>query len=150
MGKLSQNIGEEMKTAMRAKDKVRLEAIRAIKSAILLAQTDKGAGGELSEDDELKILQRMQKQRKDSLEIYEKQDREDLAADERAQLAVIETFLPKQMSEDELKTYLQGLFDKLGIQGPQDMGKIMGVASKELAGKADGKAISGMVKQLLS
>lgn len=150
MGKLSQNIGEEIKTAMKAKDKGRLEALRAIKSAILMAQTDKGAGGELSEDDELKILQRMQKQRKDSLEIYEQQNREDLAVDERDQLAIIETFLPKQMSEDELKTYLQALMDKLGIQGPQDMGKIMGVASKELAGKADGKAISGMVKQLLS
>lgn len=146
---LSTQIAEEMKVAMRTKDKPRLETLRAIKSAILLANTEAGAK-ELTADDEMKILIKLAKQRKDSLEIYEQQGREDLAADERAQLAVIEDFLPKQMTEEELETYLKSLFTKLGVQGPQDMGKVMGTASKELAGKADGKAISAKVKQLLS
>lgn len=146
---LSTQIAEEMKVAMRAKDKPRLETLRAIKSAILLANTEAGAK-ELTADDEMKILIKLAKQRKDSLEIYEQQGREDLAADERAQLAVIEDFLPKQMTEEELETYLKDLFTKLGVQGPQDIGKVMGTASKELAGKADGKAISAKVKQLLS
>lgn len=146
---LSTQIAEEMKVAMRAKDKPRLETLRAIKSAILLANTEAGAK-ELTADDEMKILIKLAKQRKDSLEIYEQQGREDLAADERAQLAVIEDFLPKQMTEEELEAYLKDLFTKLGVQGPQDMGKVMGTASKELAGKADGKAISAKVKQLLS
>lgn len=147
---LSDNIGEELKVAMRAKDKVSLESLRAIKSAILLAQTEKGAGASLTEDEELKLLQKLQKQRKDSLEIYEQQGREDLAADERAQLQVIERFLPKQMSDEELTAYLKDLMAKLGVEGPKDMGKIMGTASKELAGKADGKAISAKVKELLN
>ncbi|AEV33779.1 hypothetical protein Oweho_2819 [Owenweeksia hongkongensis DSM 17368] len=146
---LSNNIAEEMKAAMRAKDKVRLETLRAIKSAILLANSEAGAG-ELSADDEMKILLKLAKQRKDSLAIYEEQGREDLAADERAQLAVISDFLPKQMTEDELEAYLKELFVKLNVQGPQDMGKVMGMASKELSGKADGKAISAKVKQMLS
>lgn len=146
---LSTQIAEEMKAAMRAKDKPRLETLRAIKSAILMANTEAGAK-ELSEDDEMKILIKLAKQRKDSLEIYEQQGREDLAADERAQLAVIEDFLPKQMTEEELEAYLKELFTKLGVQGPQDMGKVMGAASKELAGKADGKTISAKVKQMLS
>ena len=146
---LSTQIAEEMKVAMRAKDKPRLETLRAIKSAILLANTEAGAK-ELTADDEMKILIKLAKQRKDSLEIYEQQGREDLAADERAQLAVIEDFLPKQMTEEELEAYLKDLLTKLGVQGPQDMGKVMGTASKELAGKADGKAISVKVKQLLS
>ena len=146
---LSTQIAEEMKSAMRAKDKARLETLRAIKSAILLANTEAGAK-ELSTDDEMKILIKLAKQRKDSLEIYEQQGREDLAADERAQLAVIEDFLPKQMTEEELEAYLKELFTKLGVQGPQDMGKVMGTASKELAGKADGKTISAKVKQMLS
>ena len=146
---LSDKIGEELKNAMRAKDKVALESLRAIKSAILLAQTEKAAGSTLTEDEELKLLQKLQKQRKDSLEIYEQQNREDLAADERAQLEVIERFLPKQMSDAELEAYLKDLMIKLGVEGPKDMGKIMGTASKELAGKADGKAISAKVKELL-
>lgn len=150
MGDLSKNIGEEMKVAMRAKDKVRLETLRAIKSAILLANTEKGGGTELSDADEQKILIKLQKQRKDSLEIYTQQGREDLAADERAQLDVIDGFLPKPMTEAELETYLKELMTRLGVQGPQDMGKMMGTASKELAGKADGKTISTMVKSLLS
>ncbi len=147
---LSQNIAEEMKAAMKAKDKVRLEALRSIKSAILMANTEKGGGTDLSEADELKLLQRLQKQRKDSLEIYEQQGREDLAKEEREQLTVIETFLPKQMDEAELKVYLQELIIRLDAKGPQDMGKVMGTASKELAGKADGKAISTQVKGILT
>lgn len=149
MGNLSNNIGEEMKAAMRAKDKVRLETLRAIKSAILLANTETAGATELSDADEQKILLKLQKQRKDSLEIYEKQGREDLAADERAQLEVIEGFLPKQMTEQELEAYLKEMMVRLDVKGPQDMGKIMGTASKELAGKADGKAISAKVKEIL-
>lgn len=149
MGNLSNNIGEEIKTAMRAKDKVRLETLRAIKSAILLANTETAGATELSDADEQKILLKLQKQRKDSLEIYEQQGREDLAADERQQLEVIEGFLPKQMTEAELETYLKEMMVRLDVKGPQDMGKIMGTASKELAGKADGKAISAKVKEIL-
>ncbi len=150
MGNLSSNIGEEMKVAMRAKDKMRLETLRAIKSAILLANTETGGGAELSDADEQKILLKLQKQRKDSLEIYETQGRDDLAADERAQLEVIEGFLPKQMTEAELEAYLKEMMVRLDVKGPQDMGKIMGTASKELAGKADGKAISAKVKEILA
>lgn len=147
---LSTKIAEELKAAMRAKDKVKLEALRSIKSAILLAQTEKGGGTEMTEADELKILQRLQKQRKDSLEIYEQQNREDLAKDERDQLEVIESFMPKQLDEAELRNILTGIIEKTGASGPQDMGKVMGMASKELAGKADGKTISGIVKEELS
>ena len=146
---LSTQIAEEMKAAMRAKDTVKLEALRSIKSAILLSNTEKGAGGELSEADELKLLQKLQKQRKDSLEIYVEQGRDDLADEEKAQLEVIESFLPKQMDENELRDYLQELITRLGVEGPRDMGKVMGTASKELAGKADGKTISNVVKDLL-
>ncbi len=135
---------------MKARDKVRLEALRSIKSAILLANTEKGGGSELSEEDELKLVQRLQKQRKDSLEIYEQQGREDLATEERAQLEVIESFLPKQMSSEELTAYLKELIVRVDAKGPQDMGKVMGTASKELAGKADGKTISTKVKEILS
>ena len=147
---LSTKIAEEMKLAMKAKDKGRLEALRSIKSAVMLAATEKPKGSELSADEELKILQRLQKQRKDSLEIYEQQNREDLAAEERSQLAVIETFLPKQMDADELRKYLSDLISKVGASSPRDMGKLMGIASRELAGKADGKTISGVVKDLLA
>ncbi len=149
MGNLSNSIGDEMKAAMKAKDKARLETLRAIKSAILLAKTEKSGGAELSDADEQKILLKLQKQRKDSLEIYEQQGRDDLATDERAQLEVIETFLPKQMTDEELKAYLQELMVRLDVKGPQDMGKVMGTASKELAGKADGKTISAKVKEIL-
>ncbi len=147
---LSTTIAEEIKLAMKARDKERLEALRSIKSAAMLALTEKPKGSELSEDEEIKILQRLRKQRKDSLEIYEEQNREDLAHDERTQLAVIETFLPKPMSHEELKAYLIGVIAKVGASTPQDMGKVMGMASKELAGKADGKAISVLVKELLA
>ena len=147
---LSTKIAEEIKLAMKARDKERLEALRSIKSAVMLALTEKPKGSELSEDEELKILQRLRKQRKDSLEIYEQQKREDLAHDERTQLAVIETFLPKPMSEDELRSFLTDVIAKVGASSPQDMGKVMGMASKELAGKADGKTISTMVRELLA
>jgi uncharacterized protein YqeY len=147
---LSKNIGEEIKMAMKAKDKVRLETLRSIKSAILLAQTESGAGSEISADDELKILTKLQKQRKDSLAIYEEQNREDLAADERDQLAIIETFLPKALTEEEITEYLKTVISEVGAAGPQDMGKVMGRASKELTGRADGKTISKIVRSLLS
>lgn len=147
---LSKQIAEEMKAAMKNKDKVRLESLRAIKSAIMLAQTEKGAGAELNEDEELKILTKLQKQRKDSLAIYEEQNREDLAADERAQLEVIETFLPQPLSEQELEDYLKTVIAETGAESAKDMGKVMGRASKELAGRADGKAISAKVRALLA
>lgn len=147
---LSNAIAEEMKAAMRAKDKVKLEALRSIKSALLLLKTDKGGGKEPSEAEELKLLQRLQKQRKESLAIYQEQDRHDLAEEEAAQLAVIETFLPAAMSDEELEGYLKNLIITLDAKGPQDMGKLMGKASQELAGKADGKRISSKVKELLS
>ncbi len=146
---LSQKIADEMKAAMKSRDKQRLEALRAIKSALMLAKTEKGAGSELTEDEELKILQRLQKQRKDSLEIYQQQGRDDLAEVEQSQLSVIEDFLPKQMSEQELEAYLRELIVRVDAKGPQDMGKLMGTATKELAGKADGKAISAKVKEIL-
>lgn len=146
---LTKNIAEEMKAAMRAKDKVKLESLRAIKSALMLAQTEKGAGAELDQDEELKILTRLQKQRKDSISIYEEQGRDDLASEEKEQLAVIETFLPKALSPEELSDYLKNLIAELGASGPQDMGKVMGRASKELTGKADGKTISAKVRELL-
>lgn len=147
---LAISINTHIKEAMKAKDKIRLETLRAIKSAFLMAGTEKGATGEISEADELKILQRLQKQRKDSLDIYTEQGRADLAKDEQEQLAILEEFLPKQMSADELDTYLKGLLEKLGATGPQDLGKVMGAASKELAGKADGKTISAAVRALLN
>jgi len=139
-----------MKAAMKAKDKKRLEALRAIKAAVMHEQTAKAKGSELSEDEELKILQRLQKQRKDSIEIYEQQGRDELAAEEKDQLSVIEDFLPKQMSDEELEAYLRELIVRVDAQGPKDMGKVMGTATKELAGKADGKAISAKVKEILN
>ncbi len=147
---LSTRIAEEMKMAMKAKDKERLEALRSIKSAVMLAQTEKPKGSELSEDEELRILQRLQKQRKDSLEIYEQQNRADLAEEERSQLQVIESFLPQQLSPEALRAYLSEVIVRAGATSPKDMGKVMGIASKELAGKADGKTISEVVKELLA
>lgn len=141
-----------MKVAMKAKDKMKLEALRSIKSAILLAETEAGGGKDqdLSADQELKLLQRLQKQRKDSLGIYEQQGRNDLAEEEKGQLAVIESFLPQQMSEAELRSYVKKVIEKIGALGPKDMGKVMGMANKELAGRADGKAISSVAKDLLN
>jgi uncharacterized protein YqeY len=147
---LKDTIGTQLKDAMRAKDKVKLETLRSIKAAILLVQSDKGAGSELNEDEEMKILIKLQKQRKDSLDIYVEQNREDLAAEERAQLEVIETFLPKAMSEEELEATLKEIMASVGATSAQDFGKVMGKASKELTGRADGKTISAKLKSLLA
>ena len=147
---LKQRIESEIKSAMIAKDKVRLTALRAIKSLILLEETKEGYSGSLSEEEELKLLTKAAKQRKDSAEIYEKQNRADLLEVELAELAVIQEFLPKALSEAELIQAIQNIIDTCGASGPQDMGKVMGIASKELAGKADGKAIAEQVKALLS
>jgi len=140
----------ELKAAMRAKDAVKLEALRAIKSGILLAQTENGSKEEISEDAELKLLQKLVKQRKDSATIYKEQNREDLAQPELDQAAVIEQFLPAQLSEAEIEQKVKDIITKTGASGMKDMGKVMGMASGELAGKADGKTISMIVKRELS
>ena len=147
---LQTKVMEALKEAMKAKDTVALESLRAIKSAILLAKTEAGAAEELSEADELKLLQKLVKQRKDSATLYAQQGRNDLAEPELAQMAVIEKFLPAQLSEAEVETALRGVINQVGATTPKDMGKVMGVASKQLAGKADGKLISEIVKRLLS
>ena len=139
-----------MKAAMKAKDTVTLESLRAIKSALLLAKTDKGGGAALSEADEIRLVQKLVKQRKDSAAIYQQQGREDLAGPELAQVAVLERFLPAQLTEAEIETAVAALIASLGASGMQDMGKVMGAATKELAGAADGKAISAVVRRLLS
>lgn len=140
----------ELKAAMLAKDEAALRSLRAIKAAILLAKTAEGGSGELKDDDEMKILQKLVKQRRDSLEIFQQQNRPDLAAKEQEEIAVIEKFLPKQLSAGELKAELQKIVDQVGAKAPSDLGKVMGVASKQLAGRADGKAIAAMVKDLLN
>ena len=147
---LEQKVMAALKTAMLAKDEKSLRSLRAIKAAIILAKTSEGAGGELKEEDETKLLTKLVKQRKDSLEIYQKQGREDLAKKEQEEIEVIEQYLPKQLSEAELKTALAGIIRELNAGSPADMGKVMGVATKQLAGKADGRAISAAVKELLS
>jgi uncharacterized protein len=147
---LQTQIMDDMKTAMKAKDTVALESLRAIKSAILLAQTETGAKEELSQEDEIKLLQRLVKQRKDSANIYIEQGRQDLADPELAQVAVIEKFLPAQMSEEEVEAVVKKIIADNGFSGMADMGKVMGIASKELAGTADGKSISNAVKKALS
>ena len=147
---LKSTIEQEIKQAMLNKNKDRLRALRAIKSGILLAETEKGADGELSDDAEMKILQKAAKQRKDSLEVYQQQGREDLASVEKQELEVIEEFLPKQLSEEEIEKEVQQVISDLGASGPQDMGKVMGTATKKLAGKADGKMISALAKKLLT
>ena len=147
---LQTKVMEALKEAMKAKDTVALESLRAIKSAILLAKTEAGAAQELSEADELKLLQKLVKQRKDSAALYTQQGRNDLAEPELAQMAVIEKFLPAQLSEAEVETALRGIINQVGATTPKDMGKVMGVATKQLAGKADGKLISEIVKRLLS
>ena len=147
---LQTKVMEALKEAMKAKDTVALESLRAIKSAILLAKTEAGAAEELSEADELKLLQKLVKQRKDSATLYAQQGRNDLAEPELAQMAVIEKFLPAQLSEAEVETALRGIVNQVGATTPKDMGKVMGVATKQLAGKADGKLISEIVKRLLS
>lgn len=145
---LEDKIAQDLKEAMRNKDDAAKRSIRAIKSAILLFKTD-GSGKELDADAEIKLLQKLVKQRRDSLEVYEKQGREDLASVEREEIAVIETYLPEQLDEAELESRLSAIIDKLGASGMQDMGKVMGAATKALAGRADGKTISTVVRKLL-
>ncbi|TFV93537.1 GatB/YqeY domain-containing protein [Algoriphagus kandeliae] len=147
---LKQKIENEIKSAMLAKDKTRLTALRAVKSLILLEETKGGSKGDLSADDEMKLLTKAAKQRKDSADIYEQQGRFDLHEVEMAELKVIQEFLPKALSPDELKAAIAEIISKTGASGMKDMGKVMGMASKELAGKADGKAIADQVKALLN
>src|SRR5690242_7738503 len=146
---LEQKIMTDLKAAMLAKDEAALRSLRAIKAAILLAKTSEGGSGELKEEDEIKLLQKLVKSRKDSLEIFQQQNRADLAKKEEEEIAVIEKFLPKQMSADEVKAELQKIIAAVGSSSPADMGKVMGAATKQLAGKADGKTISALVKELL-
>ncbi len=140
----------ELKEAMKAKDDAALRGLRAIKAEIIKAKTEPGAGGEISEEGELKLLQKIVKQRKDSLEIYRQQNREDLAVKEAEEIAIIEKFLPKQLTEAELKEAIAPIIAQIGATSVADLGKVMGIASKQLAGKADGKAISAVVKELLT
>lgn len=147
---LQDQVMTEMKAAMRAKDANKLEALRAVKSAILLAQTDAGGKDGLTEDEELKLLQKLVKQRKESAAIYKEQGREDLAQPELDQAAVIEQFLPEQLSEAEIEQKVEEIIQRTGATGMQDMGRVMGEASKELAGKADGKTISTIVRKKLA
>lgn len=147
---LEQKVMSELKTAMLSKDEKSLRGLRAIKAAIINAKTAEGAGGQIKEEDEIKLLQKLVKQRKDSLEIYEKQNREDLAAKEKEEIEVIEKFLPKQMDQAELKAVISNIINETGASSPSDMGKVMGIANKQLAGKADGKTIAGIVKEILN
>lgn len=147
---LEQQVMAEMKDAMKSKNEAALRGLRAIKAAIIIAKTAEGAGGELKAEDETKLVQKLVKQRKDSLEIYEKQNREDLAKTERDEISILEKFLPEQMSDEELRTQLSALIAELGATSPADMGKVMGAATKQFAGKAEGKAISATVKDLLN
>ena len=139
-----------MKVAMKAKDTVALESLRAIKSALLLANTEKGGGKDLTETDEVALVQKLVKQRRDSAAIYKEQGREDLAGPELAQVAVLERFLPEQLSEDEIKAAVGKVIAELGASTMKDMGRVMGTVNKQLAGKADGKTIAMIVKSQLS
>ena len=147
---LEQKIMTELKTAMLAKDEAGLRSLRAIKAAIIVAKTAEGAKGEITADEEMKLLQKLVKSRKDSLEIFQQQNRPELAKKEEEEIAIIEKFLPKQMSVDEVKAELIKIIAEVGASSPADMGKVMGVATKQLAGKADGKTVSTLVKELLS
>ena len=147
---LEQKIMAEMKDAMKAKEEGKLRGLRAIKAEIIKAKTEPGAGGEIGEEKELALLQKMMKQRRDSLDIYRQQSRADLAIKEEEEIAVIQNFLPAQLSEEELKEEVRKIITETGASSPADMGKVMGMATKKLAGKADGKMISAQVKSLLS
>jgi uncharacterized protein len=143
-------IDNDIKKAMLAKNKEELEALRSVKSMILLAETEKGGAGDISSDAENKLLMKAAKQRKESADIFLQQNRKDLADRELFQLEVISRYLPKQLSEDEIRAALQTVIQETGAKGPQDMGKVMGIASKKLAGQADGKVISELVKKMLN
>ena len=147
---LEQKIMPELKAAMLAKDEKAIRSLRAIKAAIIVAKTAEGAHGELKEDDEIKLLQKLVKQRRDSLEIFSQQNRPELAAKEQEEIEVIEKFLPKQLSQDELKEEISKIIAESGASSPGEMGKVIGLANKKLAGRADGKTISLVVKELLS
>ena len=147
---LEQKIMTELKTAMLAKDEAGLRSLRAIKAAIIVAKTAEGAKGEISADEEMKLLQKLVKSRKDSLEIFQQQNRPELARKEEEEITIIEKFLPKQMSADEVKAELTKIIAEVGASSPADMGKVMGVATKHLAGKADGKTVSLLVKEMLA
>jgi uncharacterized protein YqeY len=147
---LEQQVMADLKTAMLAKDEKGLRGLRAIKAAIIIAKTSEGSGGEIKPEDEIKLLQKLIKQRKDSLEIFEQQNRADLAVKEKEEIEVIERFLPKQMDPGELRAALSALIAELGASGPADLGKVMGAATKKLAGKADGKTVNQVVRELLS
>lgn len=147
---LQQDVMTAMKAAMKEKDQVALTALRAVKSAILLAQTESGSNGELTEEQELKLLQKLVKQRKDSAAVYLEQDRKDLALPEIDEAEVISQFLPEALSEEEIEKVVVMTIDDIGAEGMKDMGKVMGIVSKELAGQADGKTISTIVKAKLS
>jgi uncharacterized protein YqeY len=147
---LQNQVMEEIKVAMKAKDTISLESLRAIKSALLLAQTEKGAGSEMSDADEIKLIQKLVKQRKDSAAIFKEQGRVDLAEPELAQAAVIEKFLPAQLGADEIEIIVIQTIESTGASGMKDMGKVMGMVSKQLAGQADGKTISEIVRAKLT
>ena len=146
---LQAQVMEKMKEAMRAKDTIALQALRAVKSAFLLAKTEKGAQDELTAEQEIKIIQKQVKQRKDSAAIFLQQGREDLATPELQEIAILEQFLPKALSETEIATVVVETINELGASGMQDMGKVMGVVSKKIAGQADGKMIADLVKKHL-
>ena len=147
---LEETINADIKTAMLAKDEKGLRGLRAIKAAIILAKTAEGAGGEIKPEEEIKMLQKLVKQRKDSLEIFTQQNRSDLAVKESEEIEVIERYLPKQLDTETLKNLIQTIITETGASSPADMGKVMGAANKQLAGKADGKTISTIVKELLT
>ncbi|WP_256012005.1 GatB/YqeY domain-containing protein [Desertivirga xinjiangensis] len=147
---LEQTINQEIKAAMLAKNDARLRGLRAIKAALLLAKTEKGASDSVTEEAEIKVLQKLSKQRKESADIYKAQNRDDLYKIEIEELEVIEEFLPKQLSREEIVAYITEVISRVGASSVKDMGKVMGTANKELAGKADGKTVSEVVKQLLS
>ncbi len=147
---LEEKVMTDLKTAMLAKDEKSLRSLRAIKAAIINLKTSEGFTGEIKEEDEIKILQKLVKQRRESLEIYEKQNRSDLAEKEKEEISVIEKFLPKQMSHEELKEIVASIIKETGATSQADMGKVMGMANKQLAGKADGKAIASVVKEILA
>ena len=147
---LEQKVMDDLKTAMLAKDEKSLRSLRAIKAAIINLKTSEGLGGEIKEDDEIKLLQKLVKQRKESLDIYEKQGRSDLAEIEKEEIEIIEKFLPKQLTGEELKEVITSIIKQTGATSQADMGKVMGMAGKQLGGKADGKTIAAIVREILA
>ena len=146
---LKERINQDLKTAMKAKDQAALRSVRAIKAQLMLMETD-GSGAEITSDKEIKLLQKLVKQRQDSLTIYEEQGREDLAVTEREEIEVISKYLPEQLSEDELRVILDEVIKATGAESMKDMGKVMGMAGKKIAGRADNKIVAGLIKSMLS